>query len=517
MKKYLWVLAILFILCFAGFIYFYKLEEVPSGFYVDEASVAYNAISILKTGKDEYGYFYPLVFRLMGSYSPPLFIYTLTSVLKFFDPSILVFRSVSAVFAILSIFFFFKLARKIGLYKFEFSYFVITLFYSISPWTIFNARLGYETTFGFLLFNIGALFLFKALNKPRNLVFATMFLSISSYASYNQRFLAPLFLAAYLLVFRKLFFKKKILKIILTSVLAGLVIQIPNLFIIATPAFWTKADQFNLKYFWMILTYLSPKTLFYFNPDIDLQHTIPKISMMFNWMVIPYFVGIYLMIKGFKDVKYKFLIFYFIVSIVPSIFSSQFVSSQRVLPFIIPLSLIIGLGVDKIFNYLKPTFRYLVVVLLLCYSLLMLYISYFVLFPKERAGGWDFGYNNLAQFIKERPGEKFLVDDTRNPRLYILLLYFLKVPPEEYQKGIDPYFKNNYYNAPPMAGSFFFANVEVRGINWEEDPKDKLYIVGDELAVSDGQMKEHDLTLVTELKDPLNNTIFKIYKTHLVD
>jgi hypothetical protein len=165
------------------------------------------------------------------------------------------------------------------------------------------------------------------------------------------------------------------------------------------------------------------------------------------------------------------------------------------------------------FNYLKPSFRYLVVILLLCYSLLMLYISYFVLFPKERAGGWDFGYNNLAEFIKNRPGQKFLVDDTRNPRLYILLLYFLKIPPEEYQKGQDTYYRDNYYANPPMAGSFIFANVEVRGINWEKDPKSNLFIVGDSLAISEGQMKEHGLTLITEFKDPLMNTIFKIYKT----
>jgi hypothetical protein len=514
MKKYFLAIAIFFILCLAGFLYFYKLEEIPSGFYVDEASVAYNAISIFKTGKDEYGFLHPLAFRLMGSYSPPLFIYSLVSLLKLFEPSILVFRSVSAVSVLISILFFYKFARKIGLYKFEFSYFVITLFYSISPWMVFNARLGYETTFGFLLFNIGAFFLFKALNKPKNLIIATVFLSISAYASYNQRFLAPLFLAAYLLVFNKLFLNKKTFKIILTAVLAGFVIQIPNLFIITTPAFWTKTNQFDLKYFWMILTYLSPKTLFYANPDIDLQHTIPKISMMFNWMVIPYFIGIYLMIKGFKNIKYKFLIFYFIVSILPSIFSSQFVSSQRVLPFVIPLSLVIGLGIDRIFKYLKPIFRYLVIALLFCYSLLMLYVSYFVLFPKERAGGWNFGYSNLAEFIKERPREKFLVDDTRNPRLYVLLLYFLKVPPGEYQKKIDPYFKNNYYNNPPMADSFSFANVEVRAINWEKDPKDNLFIVGDELAISGVQMKEHGLTLVAELKDPLKNTIFKIYKTY---
>ena len=144
----------------------------------------------------------------------------------------------------------------------------------------------------------------------------------------------------------------------------------------------------------------------------------------------------------------------------------------------------------------------------------MLYVSYFVLFPGERAIGWNYGYDQIAQYIKERPGEKFLVDDTRNPRTYILLLYFLKVPPDEYQKEVDPYYRNNYYSALPMANYFHFVNVEVRSIDWEKDPQRDLTIIGDDLAVSEGQMKEHGLAKVTEFKDPLMNTIFKIYKTH---
>ena len=49
------------IVVLAAFLRFYKLETVPSGFYVDEAAIGYNSYSILETGADEYGKFFPPV------------------------------------------------------------------------------------------------------------------------------------------------------------------------------------------------------------------------------------------------------------------------------------------------------------------------------------------------------------------------------------------------------------------------------------------------------------------------
>ena len=47
----------------------------PPGLTVDEVSIGYNAYSILKTGRDEYGTFLPFDFKSLGDYKPPLYIY----------------------------------------------------------------------------------------------------------------------------------------------------------------------------------------------------------------------------------------------------------------------------------------------------------------------------------------------------------------------------------------------------------------------------------------------------------
>lgn len=235
---------------------------------------------------------------------------------------------------------------------------------------------------------------------------------------------------------------------------------------------------------------------------------------MFNWMVIPYFVGMYLVIKRVKDFRYKYIILYIVVTLLPSIFSSHFVSSQKSLPFIIPLAIILGLGIDEILRHIKVAMRVVVLVFVAAYSILVLYTSYFILFPKERAQGWNYGYDQIAEFIKEKPDKKFLLDNTRNPRAYILLLYHLRYTPVKYHQEVGPFYRNNYYKAPDPATNYRFSNVEVRQLDWEIDPKKDIIIIGDTLTISEQQMREHKLTKVTEFKDPSDNTIFEAYQTN---
>ena len=50
----------------AFFIRFYNYNYPP--LLWDEAALGYNAYSILKTGRDEYGQYFPLIFKSFGDY-----------------------------------------------------------------------------------------------------------------------------------------------------------------------------------------------------------------------------------------------------------------------------------------------------------------------------------------------------------------------------------------------------------------------------------------------------------------
>jgi 4-amino-4-deoxy-L-arabinose transferase-like glycosyltransferase len=83
-------------------IYFKDVGKNPVGFFVDEASIAYNAHSISQHGTDEDGYLLPLYFRAFGEYKSPVYIYCLAAVFWLTGPSILASRLLSAAMGLLA-------------------------------------------------------------------------------------------------------------------------------------------------------------------------------------------------------------------------------------------------------------------------------------------------------------------------------------------------------------------------------------------------------------------------------
>src|SRR3990167_10946569 len=63
------ILALAFVLRVVG------LSSFPPGFTPDEASFGYDAYSILKTGKDQWGKPFPLVLESFGDFKSPLYAY----------------------------------------------------------------------------------------------------------------------------------------------------------------------------------------------------------------------------------------------------------------------------------------------------------------------------------------------------------------------------------------------------------------------------------------------------------
>jgi len=64
------------VLILAGFLRLYALHLNPPSLNWDEVSHGYNAFSILKTGKDEWGVALPVIFRAFGDYKLPFYIYS---------------------------------------------------------------------------------------------------------------------------------------------------------------------------------------------------------------------------------------------------------------------------------------------------------------------------------------------------------------------------------------------------------------------------------------------------------
>src|SRR3954470_24300729 len=84
-RRYYWAAAA----CALAFaLYAWGVPANPPGFYIDESSIAYNALTISRTGADEYGESFPLYFRAFCDYKNPVYVYTLAALFRLTGPSI---------------------------------------------------------------------------------------------------------------------------------------------------------------------------------------------------------------------------------------------------------------------------------------------------------------------------------------------------------------------------------------------------------------------------------------------
>ena len=120
----------------------YHLDTRPVGFTWDEAALGYNAYSLLKTGKDEYGKILPVVFKSFGDYKPGLYIYLTVPMVKIFGLNEFSTRLPSAILGTLLIVVIYLLVCK--LFVTCHLSLVTSLMLAINPWSIHFSRGAWE-------------------------------------------------------------------------------------------------------------------------------------------------------------------------------------------------------------------------------------------------------------------------------------------------------------------------------------------------------------------------------------
>lgn len=533
------LLGLIFIIIFSGTLYFYKLDSIPNGLYVDEAATGYNAYSILKTGKDENGKSYPIAFRFLGSYSPPLYTYLTVPVVGVLGLSIFSTRFISVLSGVgeaLLVYLF--LNSLTGVIKSKSVPLLGALLFAITPWNLFFSRIGYEINLAFFIYSVGVYLLWISIEKIKYFPIAMISLSLSIYGYHTQKLLVPLTLITFLIIFRKKLLQVNKLKLFILGVILGLVIQIPNLTIISSPAFLSRSGLFYIddivnqagkisnylpypisvllafifEFLARYASYFSPKSLFLL-PDPDLQRSIPDLSVLYPWMIVPLIFGLCVLVKDIRKNWARMILLLLLITPIPAALTKDPFATQRALPMLLPLIILIALGVDQILQKIKYRYSLPLFVGVIGFSLLMLWRSYFVFLPKERAKVWGYGFGELAQYIRDHPEKKFLIDQERIKPAYIELAFFVQLDPKILQSVVDPSIKQNYYSNIKFDNKYKFLNIETGAINWKKDIYEDQIIVGDDLTVSSLQAKEHALTQVYEVKDPLNKVVFRAFKT----
>ena len=172
-KKFL----LLIILAVAIFFRFYGLNQVPPSASLDEASIGYNAFSILRTGADEYGTKFPILLRAYDDWRPALYVYLVIPFVKILGLNVLAVRLPSVILSVLTVVAVYFLVKK--LLRNDVA--LLTAFLLVvSPWHIYISRLGHEVNAGLAFFIFAMLFVFWRKVYPAAIFFLLSFISFQS-------------------------------------------------------------------------------------------------------------------------------------------------------------------------------------------------------------------------------------------------------------------------------------------------------------------------------------------------
>lgn len=520
-KKNLELIILILILIFAFFLYTFKLDSIPSGTYVDEAVAAYDSYSLINTGADHFGKSFPLTFRFFGAYTPGLFVYLNTIPIKIFGLNNFSIRLTSAIAMVFQLIFLYLIFKLFDFHKSKFLNLISILFIAISPWVVFNARLGYEVTLAQTFFTGAIYFLLSSIKKPNHLLFAALLFSLSINTAHTQKILTPLILIFSFFLLKIWRYPKKIL---IYSFLILLITQLPNFYLITTKSFWTKTNQINSNFKsyldnvnYQFFQTISPKTWFNQSPDIDIQHQIPEIAPFYFWMFLPIVIGfLKVLLNKSKLIEFKFINGLLIFSLIPGVISGRFMSTQRLIPLLIPFSVFLFLGIYQIIIFIKNKNILILIFLgLTFYSLLLLFRSYFILLPHLYAFAWNYGADQVAEYIKSNPDKHFIIDNTRNSRQYILFLYHLKYNPKKFHTQTGDYWSKDYYQNTNYLSNISFSNIEVRPVNGKDFEIPNNIIIGDDLTVSDSDVKNKCLKTVKKILFPTQKIAYVIYQSDI--
>lgn len=516
-KKIIWIL-LSGIVILASVLRLWQLGNIPPSPDWDEVALGYNAYSILQTGRDEYGKFFPVVLRSFDDYKPALYAYLAIPSILFFDLTVFAVRLPSAVLGVLSViavvFLIYEIFEN---YKYR-DYFALLsgFFLAISPWNIQFSRVGFESNIGLALNIFMVLFFIKALKKPWMLSLSALFGALSMYAYQSEKVFTPLLVVALIIIYRKKLFSISS-KYLLFAGLVGLIFIFPMLFYIFTNKEAllrvTGTSIFNYKtellkpnvakigrdianndllgllfdnrrvvYFKTIISgYISHFDLNWLFVKGDIaRHHAPGMGLLYLFELPLILIGIYKLIFDNFRKSAKYLIFaWFLIAAIPASVTFDVPHAVRTLNFLPIFQIFSALGFIAFVVYFQKYLRYRFFIFF-AFGIVMVfnfsyYINqYFVQLNYYDSSEWQYGYQQVVAEVSGNLDKysKIVVADARPmDKSYMFFLFYLKYDPREYQKvGIK--------SSGNFAEHHAFGKFVFRPLNWSKDMFDQnvLYV-----------------------------------------
>lgn len=420
--KIILILIILFFL----FTRFYKITEIPPSVYWDEASIGYNAYSIVQTGKDEWGQFLPLHFRAFGEFKLPVYIYATALSVKLFGLNEFAVRVPSVIFSLGVVILTYLLAMR--LFNSVTAALFGSFFVSVSPWFFIFSRTGYEATAGLMFYSLAVYLFFFFKKNPWFIFFSLLSFILSAYSYNSFRLVSPLTVLILLIAEQKnLIILKKSLFVVAASLIVLILSIWPIYRLYVYDAGSVRLQVVSSEKVDLLENYFS-----HFSPDFlasgdkNLRSQQKGFGQIFpyDFLLLPLGLVYILRLKS----KYGFLsLVLTLISIIPAAVTKESPHALRSIAAVPFIAIISSLGIGK---SLKMLFIAMALFFFLNY-----FNNFLSVYPLEAATDWQYEYKKIFLDYKDRLDEydQIIVSD-KYAQPYIFALFYLKYDPENFQK-----------------------------------------------------------------------------------
>lgn len=545
---------LLLILFLGGLLRLYRLDEFPA-LNADEAAIGYNAYSLLQTGKDEHGNPWPIHFQSFNDYKPGLYFYLVLPFIKFLGLTELAVRLPGALLGISTIFIVWLLVREL-IPKKRFLPELSALFIAISPWHIHFSRGGWEVNAATFFITSGLWLFLKGIRSGKWLCFSVLLFTAALYTYHAARVAVPLLVLGIVLVYRKELFVPtkrttsiyqymKAKKYQILSGLIGLVFLIPLLLNLLGPAGISRAAgvglfsdhgpllraneqriehegenrlfslsahnkvvNYGLAFLENYAEHFSGEFLLFSGDEIQ-RNRVPDMGQMYLVQLLFLMVGFVAIARSNRG--WLPIIFWLLIAPIPAALTFQSPHALRAQNMTVPLMIISAFGALTLRDWTRklrlPKHR--LVVLLSCYLVIFgweftRYLhQYYTHMAKDYSYSSQYGMKELVDYLKaeEKKFSKIVVTD-RYDQPYILFLFYLKYPPDKFQKE----------HALTPRDKFGFSTVRVFdkynfvSVNWNEmrDLRSTLLVGAPE------EINDVDANIIRRIYFPGGQTAFEV-------
>lgn len=469
MGLYKKIIAITFILLLAATLRFYKLGEVPTSLNADEVAIGYNAYSILKTGKDEYGKKYPLLFQSFDDYKMPVYIYLTVPSIAIFGLNDFSVRLPSALLGTLTVFVTYLLIE--GLFASIPIALIASFLLAISPWHLQFSRSAYEANIAVFFNVLSIMLLVKAIKGGKYYIPAFAALALSVWSYHSSRVFVPIFIVGYAGIYYREIIQKK--KYFIVSIGVFILLCVPLLKLSLSPEglvrargvsaigdvgplnriiSWRQTDELlgiplsaivhnrRLADVSIILKgYLS-----HFDPNFFVSEIVqgkyhaPGLGLMYLWELPVLLYGLHVAANKKGKGKYVLFLWFFAAPIAASP-TRMLPHPVRTLVFLPAVQIFVAMGLVDLYKRLgviKPLYHRVsvgFVSLIILFSSLFYLHQYYIHMPVEYASEWQYGHDQVVRTVAlmQNKFDKVIVS-TSLDQPYIFFLYYLTYDPVKY-------------------------------------------------------------------------------------